>query len=454
MERPPDMTEYRCPGEKHPISRAVHLGRLAAFYPACRTCPHREDTETLSQRQIDQLQEVQAARQPLPLFHNEGAGGVYRNDLTPAAARNLAAAFGAALKGRAGGAEGGISTVGHQEFNQSAPPSSLIHHPSPNPLVLLGGDGRSITAELSAAACEGLCLSGCDAADIGPATAACLGFAMHRFHAAGGLLVGNSGRQPQRVDIQFWAAAPQPSPLLADAQISSPPMPLSAAQLDPIAERYPSDVGRPTCRYGALRREQAAAPYLAALSEYYHALRPLRIVVDSASRPLIEYLQKLAAAVACEILPSQDSQQTLPEQLRAAAGHLAVRTDGDGETCEVFDERGEPVAAERLLLLLAQSLDPSQRRIVLEAEASPAAADRLASLGVGIVAGGPSRADMAAAMCRHDAALGQGPGSRFWHRLGGVPLPDALLTVTRLLKILSRSDAPLSAVLDREAPLG
>ena len=89
---------YRCPGQQHPISRAVHLGRLAAFYPACRQCSHRDDTGTLSPRQVEQLQEVRSSNQPRSLFHDEGAGGVYLNELTPAAARSIAAAFGAVLR--------------------------------------------------------------------------------------------------------------------------------------------------------------------------------------------------------------------------------------------------------------------------------------------------------------------------------------------------------------------
>jgi hypothetical protein len=40
------------------------------------------------------------------LFHDEGAGGVYLNDLTPAVARSIAAAFGAAEKWRVESGEG------------------------------------------------------------------------------------------------------------------------------------------------------------------------------------------------------------------------------------------------------------------------------------------------------------------------------------------------------------
>ena len=41
---------------------------------------------------------------------------------------------------------------------------------------------------------------------------------------------------------------------------------------------------------------------------------------------------------------------------------------------------------------------------------------------------------------------------RFWHAEAGLPLCDALMTVTRLLIALSHGDEPLSQVLDRDAP--
>ena len=89
---------------------------------------------------------------------------------------------------------------------------------------------------------------------------------------------------------------------------------------------------------------------------------------------------------------------------------------------------------------------------MLETETSPAVADRLEHLGIRVASSSPRRADMAAAMLKHGAALGGGPSGRFWHAEAGLPLCDALMTVTRLLIVLSRSDEPLSQVLDRDAP--
>jgi phosphomannomutase len=46
-----------------------------------------------------------------------------------------------------------------------------------------------------------------------------------------------------------------------------------------------------------------------------------------------------------------------------------------------------------------------------------------------------------------EAIFGGGPSGRFWYREANAS-PDALKTLTMLLTILSKSDAPLSQVVD------
>ena len=404
----PPTVEYRCPGERQPISRAVHLGRLAAFYPACRQCPHREDTGSLSPRQVEQLAETAEQRRPRPLFHDEGAGGVFLDDLAPADARLIAAAFCAALNSLAAA---GTAACG----GSGADVPSAAKRQQSSREIILAGDGRPIAAELVASVAEGLRWSGRDVVDIGPATAACMAFAVHHLRAAGGVLVGNPGVAPQEVGLQFWMAGPHP---------------LSAGGgLESVAQLAETDLSRPTRRGGQMSRFQADEPYLAALSDHYHALRPLRVVVDSASKPLLHYLQRLCTAVACEIIPLRAARRDLSDQIRAEAAHFAVQIDGDGETCRVFDEQGREAPPERVLLLLAAEECPPVQVVT-----------------------GPRRADVSRIMRENGAMLGFGPGVRYWHSMAGVPLPDALMTVTWLLKILSRGDEPLSGVLDRDSP--
>jgi phosphomannomutase len=168
----------------------------------------------------------------------------------------------------------------------------------------------------------------------------------------------------------------------------------------------------------------------------------------------------------------------LPEQVRGDAAHLAVCVDGDGEACRVLDERGQPAPAERLLLLLAKGLLQSPlcgtaapgcdrgiaqpgaavlhapATIVLEESTTQFVHRRIEQFGGRVVVAGGRRAETAAAMRECKAVFGGGPAGRFWHLIAGMPLPDGLMTITQLLILLSRSDEPFSAVLDRQVPLG
>jgi len=104
-------------------------------------------------------------------------------------------------------------------------------------------------------------------------------------------------------------------------------------------------------------------------------------------------------------------------------------------------------------LLAKHAADEANRLVAVETDTSPAVIEQLKQHGMQIIAGGPRRAEMAAAMSQRNAMFGGGPSGRYWHAAFGVPLPDALMTVTELLQILSRSDEPFSRILDRETKI-
>ena len=450
---PSDQTEtleYRCPGEKYAVSRAVHLGRLARFYPGCRRCLHRDDTGTLSPRQVGRLEETEPRGRPVPLFREEGAEGVYLNDLGPKAVREMAAALGVTLQKRSatggwGKAQGGWGKAQRCPSSDSSGTSlrSATSHPDNNPpVVVLAGDGRPIAAELVAAAAEGLRYGGCHLVDVGPATSACLAFAVDHLGADGGMLVGSPGDQANVVALKFWDAAPAP---------------LSAgAAMEPVEQIYRTGVDRPTRTAGSMRRVQAEGPYLAGLAEYYHALRPLRVILHTSCEPLARYLEKLTGSLACRIVRSRTTVDGLPGQINDETAHFGVQIDDDGERCRVWDEQGRPVPNERLLLLVARSLlkERPGSTVVLQEGTPAAVAEAIESAGGRVFFSGPLRREAAMAMRSHDGLLGGGTAGRFWHDRDGLPLPDALMTLTLLLVLLSQSDRRFSEVLDREAALG
>lgn len=404
---------YYCPGESTPIDRAVHLGRLARFYPACRGCSHRDQTATLSPRRVKRLTETRSRGRQTRLFNDEGAGGVYLNDLDPRIAQRMAVALGVFLK----------RLPGKQQRGKRHPNSSDTESPK----VVVAGDGRPIAPEIVAATVEGLRWAGCDVVDLGAATAPSLAFALTKCQAAGGLLVGNPRGNAQTIGLKFWT----------DGPASMAP----GSALEAIHALFETPPSRPQRRYGRLSRFQIDSDYLAPLAEQYHALRPLRFIVDTTCPPLLGYIERLIADTACQVLSP-----------RAASGaHFAIHVDDDGERCRLSDERGHPVTPERLLVLLARNLptDGPRGPIVLEEGTSGRTVDEIRSLGHHVLVSDPRRAEMNLTMNNHRATLGGGATGRYWFRsTAGHHAADALAALSHLLKALSQTDRPLSAVLE------
>ena len=377
--------EYRCPGETYGIPRAVHLGRLANFQPACRECPHRGDTLGLSSRQIRQLAEIGSRAEQPPLFYAEGIGKTAISDLSPEVARRIAIEFARRI------------------VRDRLPATAVV-----------AGDGRLATAAIVAAIVEGIRWAGCEAVDIGPASAPCTARAIEHLTAGGGILVGNPDGEPHRVGLKFWAhGAPLSQGGLLNDIAASLPSGGDGAMLD-----------RPRRTFGRLQTFPAADLYLSDLRTAYHALRPLRFVLDCSAGPILAYLKELIRNVACRIIACKSSR--LGAQVVAAQAHLGMRIDDDGENCHVVDERGQSVEAEQLLALIAGNFS-----------GPPMQSEEL-------------RQQTFLRMLESRAALALGAAGRLWYAGGHAPFPDALRTLTYLLVLLSRNDLAFSAVLDRK----
>jgi phosphomannomutase/phosphoglucomutase len=315
--------------------------------------------------------------------------------------------------------------------------------PLSRPVAALGADGSPRSPELVAAAAEGLRWAGCGVVDVGPVTSACFTLALHHLEADGGILAA-SGEGVGAVGLKFWHGA----------------SPLSAGEaMDEIRRLFETGVNRPTRRYGPIYRFPAETSYLAGLSGHYHALRPLGVVVETTSRPLLAYLDTLTAHTACRIIPCRKAPQRLADLIRQEKAHFGVGVDSDAECCQAVDESGRAIPPERLFLLVARHLLAGQpgAAVVLEAGWSESLAQAIAGLGSRVVPSGPRRAEMARQVCGHCAPLGADRSGRIWYYYSegarrGYCTADALRTITLLLEILSQSDRPLSEVLDAAWP--
>ncbi len=473
-----DTTPYRCPGEAQPISRAMHLARLSAFFPACRGCPHRSDHHPLPAKVVRQLAAWQTLH-PVATPSAETLGGRHAADFSPRHARHLAAALGVLL----------------QQGTEA--------QPGPPPRVAIAADGRPLLAEYVAQVAEGIRWSGCGLIDLGVATAPATALGQALLGADAAIYLGSQQGQPHEVALKFWAR--QGQPLSRGAGLED---------IESLAAALP---GRPSRRSGPLARADITATYLRRVRGYYHALRPLRFVLETASWPFRRELHALLQSVAPQALPiaaagaiqplaGGEAQRKLsidPLSRRMAqsianqGAHFGLWVDGDGERLRLWDELGQETPSHRLLWLLASHRLPARLGASVVTEDSLQGESRLLldlwlqTWQATRVAANPQRFAMDAALkASHDthgaeAALGGGPSGRYWlpvsattlRRLASdqtanatetaaatpsgmvdetsppisawptIFLPDALEVLTDLLVILSGSDQPLSQAL-------
>ncbi len=424
----PGRHSYRCPGEDYDIDRAVHLGRLAEFYPGCRECAHRGEVTELSSEQRQQWAELDSRRTSGPRFTAEGLESSSPGDIDRPTVQQFSTALAIALWRGAG------------------------EKPKP-PVVVVGNDGNWASAELLSTACEALQWAGCAAVEAGATTSASLASVTHQLRADAAIWLGNASGRPHAFSLKVLGTGGQPW--------SSP------GGLDRVQEIYDSRPARPKRHGGGLRRASADEVYLKPLESLFHALRPLRFVVDTASAPLLGCFERLASDSACELVRPQRTQMfaqqrptadtsflarrvsLIGQQVVEEGAHFGLWIDGDAESCHAVDERGLPVDIERMFWMMATYVcrEQSQPTMVLEADASSDLNVALEQLGVRVIRSRSTRESMSAAIASSDAIFGGGPSGRFWYS-GQPPLPDALMTLSLLLTMLSQSDRPISAVLD------
>ncbi|MCH7990526.1 MAG: hypothetical protein IID46_15400, partial [Planctomycetes bacterium] len=119
--------------------------------------------------------------------------------------------------------------------------------------------------------------------------------------------------------------------------------------------------------------------------------------------------------------------------------------DDDSQRIGFLDEDGELIAAAEMTSTLAEFLlsEHSERSIVVENTAWDVLAPGFQSAGGICVDGGTSQQSMSRTLQEHTAVFGGGDSSRYWFR-ESFPTCDAVLSLAKVLALLSRSDAPFS----------
>ena len=428
--------QYVCPGEDYSISRAVHLSRLAAFYPKCRECAHRHDTSQLTPQTIEKMDASVQRAGRATLFTDQGVRGIYLNELTASKAGEIAGAYASLL----------WESTPLMLQDTGTPPTSRMQKRL-GPQVVIGHDDRPSSPDLVTGVAKTLRRMGCQVIDVGLVSRPCFWFAVEHLQASAGIQVTGSSCNPAWTGLDF---------------VGSGAIPVARDhQLELISERYESGYQRPLRQSAGQRTFHALAVYEAGLWKHFHALRPLKVCIGCPNRPVRDLIGRLFQKLACKIVPVLTpvrSRSTLdpqdPDNVRMAQtvvqqrAHFGLLIDDDGQTCVVWDERGELVPARQVTLLLAETVlaEARQSQIVVEGAAFKELLRPIDRRDGFCAQAEPTLWGMAQGMREASAVFGGGDSGRYWFR-ETFPTCDAVLTLAKLLQALSRSDAELSNVL-------
>lgn len=429
----PPAAFYTCPGERHAISRSVHLARLSAFFPACQACPHQGDTGLLPESVVAGWESAAAGRTSQIRLVGDGLRGRYLNDLTRRDAQLWAMVVAAWLWDR--------RPLTGRCTDEAIPVESLGRFPT-GPTVVVGYDERPSSPDLAVGVVEGLRRMGCQVVDLGQTLKPVWQFAAGQLAAQAGMFVTGNGFDASWTG--FDLLGPQGVPLDDHA----------LWQRWSIAVTMP--ISRPTRTPGTLRTWSVATDYEATLWQHFHALRPFRVVCG-ASSPLMErLLARVFTRTPCHygglrlLQPREEDTATgtaaaLCQAVLEQQADIGIGIGVDGQTLIVMDERGEVIPAARWLswLITRTLVEHSDRNAVVDRHAVEQASGL--ALVRTIVDGGVTefvtQLNSPMALCGVDAAL------RFWWA-ESAPTCDALVTLAAILRAASWSGDPLSMQLE------
>lgn len=226
------------------------------------------------------------------------------------------------------------------------------------PRIAIGRDNRLTGESLSAALREGLVAGGAEVLDLGFATSPYLYFAVCSENLAGGIEITASHNPPEFNGFKI---------------VRRSAAPLTGEEILQLRELMEHAEPLPKTAHGKSSSADFREKYFAKLQQLAPLARKLRVVVDcgngTAGYFAPDFLRRLGVEVSelfCEPdgnfpnhTPDPEDAKTLRElQKRVVAdgADLGIAFDGDGDRLGVVDERGEIVAPDRLIILLARDL--------------------------------------------------------------------------------------------------
>ncbi|PCI76562.1 MAG: phosphomannomutase/phosphoglucomutase [SAR86 cluster bacterium] len=316
--------------------------------------------------------------------------------------------------------------------------------------LLVGYDGRLSSPTLSIALIEGIQSSGCSVVSIGLVPTPLLYFATYTTDYTSGVMLTASHNPANYNGLKI--VFNQTS--LADNQIQT------------IRTRIENDQLR-TGR-GGFAELEVDRSYIDNICGRVQLSKPLKIVIDCGNAvpgkiapTLFQELGCDVHPIFCEIdgsFPNHHPDPTVPENLAALAStvleknaDIGVALDGDGDRVGLITNRGKFVDADRMLMLLVQTILPSYsgRAVVFDVKCSSKLGALVEQFGGSPVMHRSGHSFMKQKMRETNAILGGEYAAHIFIKDDWFGFDDGLYVAARLLKIISESSASSDEIFDQ-----
>jgi len=319
------------------------------------------------------------------------------------------------------------------------------------PLVVLGGDTRDSTPEVSSWVEQGLLAAGAEIANAGVVPTPAVAALVRELGAAAGVSISASHNPWRDNGVKLFDALgfkwSQEEERRLESRLGAAPKldgPLEEGTSTPdpaLGERY-------------IERLLRALPEA-------RALEGLRITVDAANGAASPWARRLFEAAGARVAAFHDQPDgeninvdcgstvtgEIARLVRDAGGDVGVSFDGDADRCMAADESGRVLDGDAILFLLARdrrargALDPA---LVVVTEMSNLGLDAaLHRVGIDVVRCGVGDREVVEEMRRRGAVLGgEQSGHLVCLDLGSTG--DGLQSALQLALLVARGQAPLS----------
>lgn len=308
--------------------------------------------------------------------------------------------------------------------------------------LLVGYDGRLSSPALSIALIEGIRSSGCSVVSIGLVPTPLLYFATYTTDFASGVML-TASHNPANYNglkIVFDRTC------LADNQIQTIRLRIENDQLR---------IGN-----GDFAELQVDPAYIEDIGNRVRLCKPLKVVVDCGNAVPGKIAPLLFEALGCDVypifceidgsFPNHHPDPTVPDNLTELASavleekaDVGIALDGDGDRVGLITNRGKFVDADRMLMLLVQSILPNYpgRSVVYDVKCSNKLGVLIEQLGAKPVMHRSGHSFMKQKMLETDAVLGGEFAAHIFIKDDWYGFDDGLYVAARLLKIISASTA-------------